>query len=82
MRFDAGGMVARIRVWGSVLVPVMVGLFRRADRIGAAMDARCYHEGARSARDPLPLALRDKAVLAAGLVLIVLMAALPHLFQL
>ena len=82
VRFDAGGMVARIRVWGSVLVPVMVGLFRRADRIGAAMDARCYHEGARSARDPLPLALRDKAVLAAGLVLIVLMAALPHLFQL
>ena len=80
--FDAGGMVARIRVWGSVLVPVMVGLFRRADRIGAAMDARCYHEGARSARDPLPLALRDKAVLAAGLVLIILMAALPHLFQL
>ena len=82
VRFDAGGMVARIRVWGSVLVPVMVGLFRRADRIGAAMDARCYHEGARSARDPLPLAPRDKAVLAVGLVLIVLMAALPHLFQL
>lgn len=82
VRFDTGGMVARIRVWGSVLVPVMVGLFRRADRIGAAMDARCYHEGARSARDPLPLAPRDKAVLAAGLVLIVLMAALPHLFHL
>lgn len=82
VRFDTGGIVARIRVWGSVLVPVMVGLFRRADRIGAAMDARCYHEGARSARDPLPLAPRDKAVLAAGLVLIVLMAALPHLFHL
>ncbi len=82
VRFDTGGIVARIRVWGSVLVPVMVGLFRRADRIGAAMDARCYHEGARSARDPLPLAPRDKAVLAAGLVLIVLMAAFPHLFHL
>lgn len=82
VHFDTGGIVARIRVWGSVLVPVMVGLFRRADRIGAAMDARCYHEGARSARDPLPLAPRDKAALAAGLVLIVLMAALPHLFHL
>lgn len=81
VRFDTGGLVARIRVWGSVLVPVMVGLFRRADRIGAAMDARCYHEGARSARDSLPLALRDKAVLAVGLVAIVLMAALPNLFR-
>ncbi|MFR3450778.1 MAG: hypothetical protein ACLTSX_03140 [Collinsella sp.] len=32
-RFDEGGLVERIRIWGSVLTPLVVGLFRRADRL-------------------------------------------------
>lgn len=40
--FDEGGLAQRIRVWGSVLMPLMAGLFRRADRLGEAMAARCY----------------------------------------
>lgn len=41
-RFDEGGMVRRIRVWGSVFMPLVAGLFYRADRLGDAMTARCY----------------------------------------
>ena len=71
VRFDEGGIAVRIRVWGTVLVPVMVGLFRRADRLGAAMDARCYHEGARRPHEPHPLTDRDRALLIMGLIIIV-----------
>ena len=49
----------------------MVGLFRRADRLGAAMDARCYHEGARRPHEPHPLTDRDRALLIMGLIIIV-----------
>ena len=39
--FD-GSLADRLRAWGGVFVPVFVGLFRRADRLADAMDARCY----------------------------------------
>jgi len=40
--FDEGSLARRIRAWTPVLVPLFVGLFRRADELAAAMDARCY----------------------------------------
>ncbi len=41
-RFDEGGLIARIRAHGAILLPLIVSLFRRADRLAQAMDARCY----------------------------------------
>ena len=67
--FDEGPVANRIRVWGSVLAPVIVGLFRRADAIGLAMDVRCYAVAARTAPSPRPLGRRDVAALAAGLAM-------------
>lgn len=32
----------RMVAWGAVLAPVMAALFRRADRLALALDARCY----------------------------------------
>lgn len=40
--FDAGGLPARLRRWLSVLTPLVVALFRRADDLAAAMRERCY----------------------------------------
>lgn len=40
-RFD-GSLGEKLKAWGGVFVPVFVGLFRRADRLADAMDARCY----------------------------------------
>lgn len=79
VQFDEGGLVARIQVWKTVLVPVMVGLFRRADRLGAAMDARCYHESRRAPRDPRPLARLDRLALAGGLAGIAALVAVSYL---
>lgn len=44
-RFDSGGPVTRARAYIPVLVPLFVGLFRRADELATAMEARCYHGG-------------------------------------
>ena len=41
-KLDEGGMVERIRHWSSVLVPMLVSLFRRAGVLAQGMEARCY----------------------------------------
>ena len=41
-RLDEGGLTARLRSWAQVLVPLVVGLFRRADELASAMCDRCY----------------------------------------
>jgi energy-coupling factor transport system permease protein len=40
--FDTGSPLARMRAWTPVLIPLFVSLFRRADQLADAMDARCY----------------------------------------
>ena len=41
-RFEEGGLLTRVLSWRVVLVPLVVGMFRRAGNLGQAMDARCY----------------------------------------
>ncbi len=45
-RFDQGGPLTRARAYVPVLVPMFVALFRRADELATAMEARCYRGGA------------------------------------
>lgn len=40
--FDDPSPVAKMKSWSHVFIPVFVGLFRKADRLAMAMDARCY----------------------------------------
>lgn len=78
--FDEGGLVQRIGAWASVLTPLVVGLFRRADRLGEAMAARCYGApGTHRPPAPRPLAVRDRLVLALGLAIIVALTLLGNL---
>lgn len=42
VRFDEGGPIVRVRKWAVVLIPLFVSLFRRADELASAMEARCY----------------------------------------
>jgi len=41
--YDTGGMIARAKGLVSVLVPLFVSCFRRAEELATAMEARCYH---------------------------------------
>lgn len=62
-RLDEGGVLARLRGWGQVLVPLLVSLFRRADELASAMADRCYGgEQTSLAEPPAP---RDVVVLLA-----------------
>lgn len=40
--FDEGSIIARVKAHCAIMVPMFVGMFRRADRLAASMDARCY----------------------------------------
>ena len=60
-RFDEGGVLARVRAWASVVTPLAVSLFRRADALGESMESRCFGAADQSALAPLALAARDHA---------------------
>ena len=75
-RFDEGSLFERIRVWGSVLTPLMIGLFRRSDRLADSMAARCYDASASGRLPaPRPLGPGDRAVLAGGLLVFAVLIA-------
>lgn len=40
--FDTGSLVRRLRAWSTVLIPLFVQLYRRADVLAGALDARAY----------------------------------------
>lgn len=43
--YDTGGILRKARGLVSVLVPLFIGSFRRADELAVAMEARCYRGG-------------------------------------
>ena len=65
--FDEGSYVERISLWGNVFVPVIVGLFRRADNLAEAMDARCYSGNKRSSLHKDRISSFDISVLGVGI---------------
>ena len=75
-RFSEGGPVARARAWVPVLVPLFVRLFRRADDLAIAMEARCYRgQGRTRLREPRMRAV-DWTTLVVGVTLSVAVAIL------
>ena len=75
----AGGALGRVRAWGTVITPLVVGLFRRADRIAESMDARGFEPHARRSR-PRPLAARDRFALIGGLGTMAAIVVASHLW--
>lgn len=43
--FDTGGLIARVKAFIPILIPLLVSSFRRAEELAFAMNSRCY-EGA------------------------------------
>lgn len=43
--YDTGNLFARAKGYVSVLVPLFVSAFKRAEELAVAMDARCYRGG-------------------------------------
>lgn len=48
--FSSGSIISRIRAIMPVTIPLFIGVFKRADELSLAMDARCYGKGSRNPR--------------------------------
>lgn len=74
--FAEGSLWERLRAWQTVLIPLFVGLFRRADSLAVAMDARCYGapDAERTSLAPRAFSLGSGVALAVGLAACVGMA--------
>jgi energy-coupling factor transport system permease protein len=76
-RFDEGGPLTRIRAYVPVLVPLFVNLFRRADTLATAMEARCYRGGeGRTRLRESRMRPSDWLTLAAGAAVLVAVAVI------
>ncbi|MCH5156506.1 MAG: energy-coupling factor transporter transmembrane protein EcfT [Clostridiales bacterium] len=70
--FDTGGLIKRAKAFVPILIPLLVGGFRRAEELANAMNSRCY-EGAtkRTQMRVMKLGWRD----AVGLIFVLLFFA-------
>lgn len=76
--FEGAGLVRRLRAYGGLMVPLFVGLFRRADRLASAMEARCYGaSGIPTSLDGRRFAFGDGATLLVGVVACAVFALIP-----
>lgn len=69
--FDDGNVFVRLKSWVPVFIPLFVRLFRRADDLADAMDARCYAGGRRTRMSARPMNAGDVATLVIGIVAII-----------
>ena len=77
--YDTGGPFRRMRGLVSILVPLFISSFRRADDLAVAMDARCYQgEAGRTRLYTARLSIRDLAFFGLVLVLLALAVAGPR----
>ena len=72
--FRQGGIWKRITAWFPVLVPLIVGLFKKAERISVAMDSRCYGKGKRTALVIYNLTVSSVSILVISLCFFIVVA--------
>ena len=76
--FEGSGPGAALKAWTCALIPLFVRLFRRADALAQAMDARCYNAlGPGAARTSLTekhVRPAESVTLIAGIALVVALA--------
>lgn len=73
-KFGEGNPLRRARAYAPVLVPLFVALFRRANDLALAMDARCYRGTGRTRLHESRLGPADWTTLVGGIVAVVIVA--------
>lgn len=74
--FNTGGLASRLKAWATVLVPLFVGLYRRADNLALAMEARCYGSSVATQLVSCGFTKKQASLLVAGLAMCVCVAIL------
>ncbi len=75
-RFDSGPVLERLKAWETVLIPLFLGLYRRADNLALAMDSRCYGVGRRTALNARKFTSASALSMAGGVTICALIGAL------
>lgn len=75
-RFGSGSVWQRIFAYRTVFIPLVVRLFRRADRLSVSMEARCYGGGKKTSLNEASLSPWQAAAFLACSVLLVAVAYL------
>lgn len=65
-----GPALTRLKAYGAIFIPMFVAMFRRADRLALAMDARCY-----GLPGTVPTKLRKQGMDARSVLIMVVCAA-------
>lgn len=74
---ETKGPIGRVKTFGPIVIPLIVSLFRHAERVAVALEARCFAAGKRtSLSDQRPRALDLALGIAAGACLVALSLAL------
>lgn len=68
--FSSGGPIRRMRAAAALLIPVVLGAFRRGDELATAMEARGYHSGPRTTLHDLRMTSRDYAAAAFAVLIL------------
>ena len=71
-QFDEGKLTDRMRAWIPVLIPLFVQMFRRADTLAMAMEARCYGSTTRTRLRELQLRTADVVLMVGSVGVLVL----------
>lgn len=80
--YDTGTFVNRLKGYVTVLIPLFVSSFKRAEDLAVAMDARCYRGGDnRTKLNPLKITGKDIAVFAAFFAGAVILIGVQVYFQ-
>lgn len=74
-QFSDGPLLARLRAWIPVIVPLFVQMFRRADTLALAMEARCYGSANRTHLRELKMKATDVSVVAGAALAVFALAA-------
>lgn len=70
--FETGNLMRRVRSMVPVVIPLFVGVFRRADELAVAMEARCYRGGeGRTRMRELKMKRSDWTTLMLGAIIII-----------
>jgi energy-coupling factor transport system permease protein len=78
---DTGSFTKRAKNLISILVPLFISAFRRADELATAMECRCYHGGeGRTRLRQLKSAPRDYIALAVTIFFLALVIVLDRIF--
>lgn len=78
---DSGSLTARVRNLVSIMIPLFISAFRRADELATAMECRCYCGGAgRTKLRQLKSGARDYTALAVSLLFLAAAIVINNLF--